>query len=723
MSTCDQPGCGGSIDRGYCDTCGMAPEPVGSGPVQGSSLLSSRVDVDRLLSTSGPTGGSGAIRRSGVGAGLVDIDPVELGDPAALVLHDLTVKESRRYCTVCEEPVGRRRGDRDARDSGFCTQCGHPFDFRPALESGMVVANQYEVGGPFAYGGMGWIYLARDRNVSGRWCVLKGLLDTADPDAADAAVAERRFLAEVVHPAIVEIHNFVKHGGQGYIVMEHVDGPSLKQLATEHREETGSPMPVEVAAAFLLAALPAISYLHQHGLVFCDFKPDNVIYHGEVVKLIDLGGVRRLDDQTGVVLGTPGYLAPEVVHFGPSVASDLYTVGRSLAVLILDWPAWQGDDLDKLPPREDHQVLVDHDCLWRFLQRACAPEPEQRFRTADEMADALHGVLSQVAAARDGRARPRTGTRWGPPRPMLDGPDWRALPTPTLPNHPRLDNLVAGLSDGDPEAAVALAGTQSELSWADAASVVLAHCELGAHDAAVDAIDHLDTSSPEAEGHESTLEAAANYLRGVLALASGAPGDAVDYFDAAYAVAPGEAACALAHATALEAAGSDAQLDEAALLYHQVAVTDPAWLPAVAGLSRVLTELGRPAEGARALTAIPRIHPLRADALALACATVEEQGFDETVAVAAVEQLRTEPAGSRDTSHAELAVAFYRAVLAAVARGESLDGVSLKHRASPRALAKATEAALLELAALTPNPGRRHELLDCAAQTRPWSIW
>src|SRR5438067_2351281 len=81
--------------------------------------------------------------------------------------------------------------------------------------------------GALAHGGLGWIYLAVDRAVSDRWVVLKGLLDTGDEDALAAAVSERRFLAEIEHPNIVRIYNFVEHLDQrsgtldGYIVMEY----------------------------------------------------------------------------------------------------------------------------------------------------------------------------------------------------------------------------------------------------------------------------------------------------------------------------------------------------------------------------------------------------------------------------------------------------------------------------------------------------------------------
>ena len=75
---------------------------------------------------------------------------------------------------------------------------------------GDLVAGQYEVLGCLAHGGLGWIYLAKDHNVSDRWVVLKGLLNTGDADAMAAAVAERQFLAQVEHPNIVRIYNFVQ---------------------------------------------------------------------------------------------------------------------------------------------------------------------------------------------------------------------------------------------------------------------------------------------------------------------------------------------------------------------------------------------------------------------------------------------------------------------------------------------------------------------------------
>ncbi|HEY0998858.1 MAG TPA: serine/threonine protein kinase, partial [Streptosporangiaceae bacterium] len=207
MTTCAQPGCGGTIHDGYCDTCGLAaPVPESSAP-SGSSAWSGSGQSSR--SRSRRTSGRSA--RGRLGAGLVEIPPVPYRDPASAVLANPQVPENKRYCSGCDQPVGRDTDGRPGLTEGFCRNCSTRFSFSPKLETGDLVAGQYEVLGCLAFGGLGWIYLARDHNVSSRWVVLKGLLNTGDADAMAAAVAERQFLAQVEHPNIVRIYNFVQH--------------------------------------------------------------------------------------------------------------------------------------------------------------------------------------------------------------------------------------------------------------------------------------------------------------------------------------------------------------------------------------------------------------------------------------------------------------------------------------------------------------------------------
>src|SRR6202035_4909715 len=98
---------------------------------------------------------------------------------------------------------------------GFCSNCGARFSFTPKLARGDLAAGQYEALGCLAHGGLGWIYLAPDRNVSNRWVGLKGVAESGHSDAMAAALAERQFLARVEHPNIVQIYNFVQHPEPG----------------------------------------------------------------------------------------------------------------------------------------------------------------------------------------------------------------------------------------------------------------------------------------------------------------------------------------------------------------------------------------------------------------------------------------------------------------------------------------------------------------------------
>jgi serine/threonine-protein kinase PknG len=401
-----------------------APGSSGSGRLSGHSSGSGGRAVSVRGSGSAGSGANSGRTRGRLGAGLVSVPPIPRPDPAAAVLADPRVPEHKRFCGrgECGAPVGRGRGGRPGRTEGFCTACGQPYSFTPKLRAGDVVHGQYEVVGCLAHGGLGWIYLAVDRAVSDRWVVLKGLLDAGDPDAVAAAVSERRYLAEIEHPNIVRIYNFVEHldprtgSLDGYIVMEYVGGKSLKEIANERRAPDGrrEPLPVEQAVAYAVEALEALGHLHQRGLLYCDFKVDNAIQQEDRLTLIDMGAVRRADDQDGAIYGTVGYQAPEVPLVGPSVASDLYTVGRTLAVLTFDFQGYTTVWADRLPDPAEVEVFRRYESFHRLLVRATDPDPARRFATAEEMADQLLGVLREVVALHTGTPRPALSALFGP---------------------------------------------------------------------------------------------------------------------------------------------------------------------------------------------------------------------------------------------------------------------------------------------------------------------
>ncbi|WP_441962729.1 tetratricopeptide repeat protein [Mycolicibacterium houstonense] len=359
--------------------------------------------------------------RRRIGDGLVEIPVREDIEPASAILTNPVVAESKRECGNCGHPVGRGSAGRPAPSEGVCPQCGTLFSFSPQLEIGELVAGQYEVQGCIAHGGVGWIYLAIDRNVSDRWVVLKGLLQPGGQQAQAIVVAERQFLAMVNHPGIVKIYNFVEHPGfdgrpVGFIVMEYIGGTTLEAILAKQQAPAGEPkqmMPVEQALGYLLDVMPALAYLHSLGLVYNDLKPENIMLTEDNIELIDMGAVSGIGD-FGYIYGTKGFQAPEIVRTGPTVATDVYTVGRTLAKLTVDL---SGDRYAESLPGPDEAALFErYESFYRLLIRATNPRPGQRFSSIDEMADQCRGVLHEVLAEQTGSPSLRTSTLFSPPR-------------------------------------------------------------------------------------------------------------------------------------------------------------------------------------------------------------------------------------------------------------------------------------------------------------------
>jgi serine/threonine-protein kinase PknG len=641
-SSCPRPDCDGMLDEdGFCDTCGLeapagtrpatpAPQPATFGPSGGAKPdddpVSTRTGSTRTGSiATGWTASTGAVTSSSrrgsarsssrglLGAGLVEIPRVPYRDPKTAVLANPMVPEEKRFCSNCGAKVGRGKDGKPGRTEGFCTSCRHHFSFSPKLVKGDVLHDQYEVLGCLAHGGLGWIYLALDRAVAGRWVVLKGLLDTGDADAMAAAVAERRFLAEVEHPNIVKIHNFVEHPDKqtgtmvGYIVMEYVGGQSVKDMLKQIRAVEGPQacLPIDRAIAFALEMLPPIGYLHSLNLLFCDFKPDNMIQTEEQLKLIDLGAVRHIDDEDSAVYGTVGYQAPEIASVGPSIASDLYTIGRTLAVTAFPFD-FQRSYVDRLPNPAEEPLLGRYDSFYRFLLRATAGEPAARFNSAEEMKDQLTGVLREVLASDDLQPRPGPSAEFTPERrsfaiDVTTPPDLpalvHALPVPRVDGTDPSAAFLATVTSTDPMALV------DELRMAPQASVEvrlrIARAYLEAGDVAA-ARRRLDELARDALDLERLW--LIDWYRGMASLAEGQPVQAATHFDRVYSAVPGEAAPKLALAACAEARGEWGTADR---FYRVVWGTDRTYVSAAFGLARALIAMRNRPEAFDVLCSVP----------------------------------------------------------------------------------------------------------------------
>ncbi|MFE0462626.1 tetratricopeptide repeat protein [Kitasatospora sp. NPDC058965] len=783
-SRCARSGCTGTIDAdGFCDECGLAPEgaaaplvpPARSAPdsssVRSGSIRSGRTGSARSMSgrsrshRSTRTGTRGsitvnssrasgqAVTRSRLGAGLVAVPPVPKADPAAAVLANPEVAERKRFCSKCDAPVGRTKGDRPGRPEGFCTQCGQQYSFSPKLQRGDMIGGQYEVMGCLAHGGLGWIYLAVDRRVNDRWVVLKGLLDTGDEDALAVAIAERRFLAEVKHPNIVGIINFAEHpdlktgSTDGYIVMEYVGGKSLKDIANERRTPDGrrDPLRVEQAIAYALEALPALGYLHSRGLVYCDFKIDNVIQSEDTLTIIDMGAVRRFDDD-GPIFGTVGYQAPEIATEGPSPASDLYTVARTLAVLTFDFQGYGTTYQYELPGPEQVEVFATYESFYRLLVRATDPDPRRRFASAEEMADQLTGVLREILAIGDGQPRPAVSTLFGPELRVVDTElvtDGQPL-APGVPAMARLDAAAAALAlpvprvdPGDanagflaalmttrPADALAALETAPVESVERRLRVLRALLELGRHSDAEQALAQLAVDQP---GDWRVV-----WYQGLARLThAGAVGEpaqvraltesAAEAFDAIYDAFPGEIAPKLALAVCAELLG---QGEDAAEFYRLVWSTDHTFVSAAFGLARVsLAAADRPA-AVLALESVPetsthytaaRIAAIRAR---LRARSPQEPLADELTAGS----VQLTALGLEDRRREQLSVEVLEAALGwtlAGSPGARQQVTVLGHAGAERELRFALESSYRVLARLADRPQDRIRLVEQANRTRP----
>jgi len=793
---CTQPGCGGTIQDGYCDVCGLAPAapqaPVGWGPAPsgGSIRYAGAPPAGAAPSGSGPGGpgasgsgpswsgsgpsgsggwstslgsagsgsgpgtrgsrpGSGRSSRGRLGAGLVDVPLVPALDPSAAVLADPQVPENRRFCGNCGQPVGRSRDGRPGMTEGFCPNCRTRYSFSPKLEPGELVADQYQVLGCLAHGGLGWIYLAKDRHLHDKWVVLKGLLNTGDADAMEAAVAESWFLAQLEHPNIVRIYNFVQHASQrdgetaGYIVMEYVGGKSLKQIRLDARQRGSGAVPLAHALAYALEILPAFGYLHDRGLVYCDFKPDNIIQSEEQLKLIDMGGVRNINDD-GAIYGTVGYQAPEIESEGPSPSSDLYTVGRTLAVLTFEFAGFQQQYRFRLPDNEP--LLLQQESFARLLRRATHRHPARRFQSAGEMAEQLTGVLREVLSVDDGQPRPAfsglfspelraIGTDLSPagangngtltvspppaaeviaglPAPLADGTDPAAGYLATLAGFEALQQAqkLLGAVTGDGSVPQGVADSpETKLA------LVRALIATGGLDEAKASLADL-SSSPSADWRVA-------WYGGLCELAGGQPDRALAAFGAVYDELPGEIAPKLALGFAAEAAGDLA----AARHYFQLVWTiDRSYVSAGFGTARAYLAGGDRVSAIAAVAAVPETssHYAAAQIAAVRLLVAGGAGLSDADLHQADQRLGRLSLDDNDPRRHQLAVEILRAALDWVS-----DGTPAPQRAqtaaerilgcepNERALRFGLERGYRALATLLPE--RRIELVDMANSIRP----
>ncbi|MEZ6184330.1 MAG: protein kinase [Planctomycetota bacterium] len=275
----------------------------------------------------------------------------------------------------------------------------------------------YRVVGELGAGGMGVTYRARSE-VHGRDVALKVLHPgIAGPQECARLVREAELLARIDHPFVVGFLDSGEHHGVPFLVMELVEGEDL-----DRRRRRGGALEPEEAARLVAQIAEGVEELHRRGIVHRDLKPHNVLLDARgSPRVCDLGIARgdalsRLTE-TGALLGTPAYLAPEQALgevAGPP--ADVYALGALLFELIADRPPFSGPALGVLqahvhtPAPELGSVRPGVPAgIAAVVARCLEKRPGERYASAGALAEALGEACAEVGAAPRRRARGRVG--------------------------------------------------------------------------------------------------------------------------------------------------------------------------------------------------------------------------------------------------------------------------------------------------------------------------
>jgi eukaryotic-like serine/threonine-protein kinase len=298
---------------------------------------------------------------------------------------------------------------------------------------GTVLSGRYRLESKLGSGGMSTVYLARDETLQ-RWVAVKVMhREMSDqPDQIERFRREARAVAQLSHPNVVAVIDAGEDGGYPYIVLEYVEGETLKQ-----RIDRLGRLPVDEAAAYGIEVGRGLAAAHAQRLIHRDVKPQNVLIDAEGrAKVTDFGIARSLESdgltKTGRVLGTTDYVAPEQA-MGQAVDArcDIYSLGVLLYEMLAGEVPFQADTLVGVAMKHVNEQMPDvqqrrpevSSALAAVVERATAKEPKKRYPDMIALLADLEGALEVEVA--------RGGTAHGEATNVLDAvPSRRKLLTP-----------------------------------------------------------------------------------------------------------------------------------------------------------------------------------------------------------------------------------------------------------------------------------------------------
>ncbi|HXT38376.1 MAG TPA: protein kinase [Chloroflexota bacterium] len=303
-----------------------------------------------------------------------------------------------------------------------------------------ILSDRYRLIRVLGEGGMARVHEAEDLRL-GRRVAVKVLLSqfTNDAEFLRRFEQEARHAASLSHPNVVGVFDVGQDGSSHYIVMELVDGQTLKEAI-----QASGPLPIPEAIRISIEVCAALTAAHARGLVHRDIKPQNILLTVDgAVKVADFGIARRTAaaalTQTGTVLGSVHYLSPEQARgqeAGPR--ADLYALGVTLFEMLTGRLPFDAENpiavamqhVQNAPPLPRQFNRAIPPALETIVLRLMAKNPAERFPDAASLAQALRGVLGQAT----GRTRVAAGGAAVPPPPVI--PPSVVGPTAAMPRTP-----------------------------------------------------------------------------------------------------------------------------------------------------------------------------------------------------------------------------------------------------------------------------------------------
>ncbi len=282
------------------------------------------------------------------------------------------------------------------------TVAGRPAATLPAIPG-------YELMERIGGGGMGVIYKARQTDL-GRVVALKMIL--TGKFASDSELQRFRAEAEVVarldHPNIVPVYDVGEHEGHHFFTMKLLEGGDLRDVIVRLSERQTD---LRTVVRVLAAVAGAVHFAHQHGILHRDLKPANILVDADGQPYVaDFGLAKRFREgkgltESGMIVGTPGYMAPEQVlgqKGGVTTAADVYGLGAILYEMLTGRPPFKGETtLETLLQIRDKEPDAPHTYdktvdlnLEAVCLKCLEKDPKERYRTAMELADELERWLA-----------------------------------------------------------------------------------------------------------------------------------------------------------------------------------------------------------------------------------------------------------------------------------------------------------------------------------------